>query len=101
MKTIKKTCDPNCALCNALRILGDKWAMSILHHMEKPRRFGVLKREISGISEKMLIQTLRNLELHNLVSRKSYHEVPPRVEYSLTKKGLRALDIMPILRDIV
>ena len=96
----KKTCDPNCALCNALRMLGDKWAMSILHHLEDPLRFGELKRAIPAISEKMLIQTLRNLETHELVTRMNYGEVPPRVEYSLTKKGIRSLDIMPILKDI-
>ena len=96
----KKQCDPGCPLCNALRMLDDKWAMTILHHLDEPRCFGELKREVTGISGKMLIQTLRNLENHKLVSRKSYDEVPSRVEYSLIKKGIRALDVMPILKDI-
>ncbi len=99
MKTEQK-CDPNCNLCHALRMLGDKWAMMIIHHLDTPKRFGILKREVVGISEKMLIQTLRNLEAHKLITRKSFGEVPPRVEYFLTKKGRRALDIMPILKDI-
>ena len=82
----KKQCDPGCPLCNALRMLDDKWAMTILHHLDEPRCFGELKQEVAGISGKMLIQTLRNLENNKLVSRKSYDEVPSRVEYSLIKK---------------
>lgn len=60
-------------------------------------RFGELKRAIPGISEKMLIQELGNLVQHWLVSRKSYPEVPPKVEYTLTPTGMNTLPIIESL----
>ena len=63
--------------------------MLILHALGPgPKRTGELRRQIEGISEKMLIQSLRRLEAHNLVERRSYSEVPPRVDYRLTEMGL-------------
>lgn len=56
----------------------------------KIKRFSELRREIQGVSEKMLTQTLRRLEENNFVTRKSYNVVPPVVEYSLTKLGMGA-----------
>jgi DNA-binding HxlR family transcriptional regulator len=53
-----------------------------------PRRFGELRREVGGISEKMLAQQLREMEADGIVSRKDFHEVPPRVEYALTRFGV-------------
>ena len=53
----------------------------------QPRRFGELKRRVTGISEKMLIQALRELEMDGVVHREVFHEIPPRVEYSVTEFG--------------
>ena len=53
----------------------------------QPRRFGELKRRVSGISEKMLIQSLRALEKDGVIHREVFHEIPPRVEYSVTEFG--------------
>ncbi|MFG1748653.1 winged helix-turn-helix transcriptional regulator [Streptosporangium sandarakinum] len=78
----------SCGLDAAVDIVGGKWKALILwalHH--EPRRFGELKRSVSGISEKMLIQMLREMEAHGLVHREVYHQVPPKVEYSLTGFG--------------
>ena len=77
-----------CGLDAALEIIGGKWKALILWELAPgPRRFGELRRRVEGISEKVLIQQLRELEDDGIVSRKQYNQVPPRVEYSLTSFG--------------
>jgi DNA-binding HxlR family transcriptional regulator len=77
-----------CGLVSALAVIGGKWKALILWEMNRgPVRFGALKRRVRGISEKMLIQALRELEADGVVHRESFHEVPPRVEYSVTEFG--------------
>jgi DNA-binding HxlR family transcriptional regulator len=71
-----------------LDLIADKWtALVILSLSRNKRRYGELHREIGGVSQKMLTQTLRNLENSGLVHRKVYPVVPPMVEYSLTPLG--------------
>jgi DNA-binding HxlR family transcriptional regulator len=83
--------DPFSALCpsqDILALIGSKWSMLLLCILGGgPVRSGELGRRAGGISQKMLTQTLRELERHGIVSRKDYGEVPPRVEYSLTPLG--------------
>lgn len=69
-----------------------KWSVLVFVALGdgKVKRFSELRREIQGVSEKMLTQTLRTLEENNFIIRKSYNVVPPVVEYSLTKLGLGA-----------
>ncbi|WP_350280945.1 helix-turn-helix domain-containing protein [Kribbella sp. HUAS MG21] len=77
-----------CGLDAAADVIGGKWKPRILwalHH--GPLRFGQLHREISGVTEKMLIQQLRELEAREVVHREVFHQVPPKVEYSLTELG--------------
>jgi DNA-binding HxlR family transcriptional regulator len=77
-----------CGLEAALDVIGGKWKVLILWQCRtQPRRFGELKRLVPGISEKMLIQQLRQMEADGIVRRKVYHEVPPKVEYSPTPFG--------------
>lgn len=77
-----------CGLDAALRVVGGKWKPLILHFLYRgPHRYGELKRCIPGVSDKMLIQHLKELEAHGVVSRKDHHEVPPRVDYTLTLMG--------------
>jgi DNA-binding HxlR family transcriptional regulator len=76
-----------CGLEAALDIIGGKWKVLILWHLEESQRFGELRRKVSGVSEKMLIQQLRELESAGVVARKDFQEVPPKVEYSLTPFG--------------
>lgn len=77
-----------CGLVPALDVIGGKWKALILWEMHtRPRRFGELKRLVPGISEKMLIQALRELETDGVVHREVFHEVPPRVGYSVTEFG--------------
>jgi DNA-binding HxlR family transcriptional regulator len=72
-------------------VVGGKWKFLILWHLAGGlRRFGELRRLVVDISEKLLIQELKEMELDGIVSRKDVHEVPPRVEFSLTSFG-RAL----------
>lgn len=78
----------DCGLDAAVDVIGGKWKVPILWALsERPRRPGELRREVKGISEKMLIQQLRQLEADGLVSRTAYPEIPPRVEYALTRLG--------------
>ncbi len=78
----------SCGLEAALEIVGGKWKPLVLWNLAQgPRRFGELRRLVHGISEKMLIQTLRELQDDGIVARKDYQEVPPRVDYSLTRFG--------------
>jgi DNA-binding HxlR family transcriptional regulator len=77
-----------CPSRGVLSLIGGKWSMLILCTLrEGPVRTGALRRDVGGISQKMLTQTLRELERHGLIERISYDEVPPRVEYKLTRLG--------------
>ncbi|HEU4326979.1 MAG TPA: helix-turn-helix domain-containing protein [Roseiflexaceae bacterium] len=77
-----------CGLAAALAVIGGKWKALILWEISiQPRRFGELRRLVPGISEKMLIQQLREMEADGFVHREVFVEVPPRVEYSVTELG--------------
>ncbi|WP_082461824.1 helix-turn-helix domain-containing protein [Agromyces sp. Leaf222] len=81
---------------DVLSRVGDKWSLLVIRMLHNgPRRFTELHRSIDGISHRMLTQTLRNLERDGLVSRRSYPEIPPRVEYTATELG-RSL-ALPVL----
>ncbi|PJF01102.1 winged helix-turn-helix transcriptional regulator [Prevotella intermedia] len=87
---------PNCPVRNVLSRIGDKWSMLVLFTLEtnKNQRFKELQRNIPDISQKMLTTTLKMLEGDNLVHRKAFPEIPPRVEYSLTDKGQSLLPLI-------
>ena len=79
----------DCGIGPAFAVVGGKWKASILWELaEEPLRFGELKRRVAGVTEKMLIQQLRELERDQLVTRTIFPEVPPRVEYALTDWGI-------------
>lgn len=87
-----------CPARQLLDILAEKWTLLIVHALAGgPLRTGELRRRIEGISEKMLIQSLRSLQEHGLVERRSYAEVPPRVDYRLTERGLTLTPIVKTL----
>jgi DNA-binding HxlR family transcriptional regulator len=79
-----------CGIDAAMDVVAGKWKSLILWelHNHGTRRFGELRRGLPGVSEKMLIQHLREMEADELIHRQVYREVPPRVEYTLTEHGL-------------
>jgi DNA-binding HxlR family transcriptional regulator len=80
--------DVNCPTRRILEILADKWTSLVIVALAPgTKRFQQLRREIQGVSQKMLTQTLRTLEHDGLVARVAYPTVPPKVEYSLTALG--------------
>lgn len=89
-----------CGLEAALAVIGGKWKPIVLWHLAPgPRRFGELRRLVTGISEKMLIQQLREMEADGIVARKDYQEIPPRVGYSLTEFGVSLAEALGPLCD--
>jgi DNA-binding HxlR family transcriptional regulator len=87
-----------CAVDAALKVIGDRWTLGIIHELTLgPRRTVELHRGFKGISTKTLLARLRKLERTGLVIRRSFSESPPRVEYSLT---LRGQSLLPVVREI-
>jgi DNA-binding HxlR family transcriptional regulator len=82
------TDDPACELRSILDRIADKWSLLVVSVLaDGVRRFGELRREIDGISQRMLTLTLRQLEREGLVTRTVFPVVPPRVDYELTSLG--------------
>jgi DNA-binding HxlR family transcriptional regulator len=78
----------SCGLEATLSIIGGRWKFLIIWHLARRTfRFGELKRVVAGVTEKMLIQGLKELESDGIVHRRDFRKVPPRVEYSLTPRG--------------
>lgn len=87
-----KSCCPSRSV---LQHIADKWTVLIICALtERTLRFGELRREVDGISQKMLTQVLRGLERDGLVARTVYATVPPRVDYSLTELGCGLVEIL-------
>jgi len=101
MTTPHPTCGTggfSCGLDATLRIISGKWKPLILFFLrDGPRRYGELKRLIQGVSDKVLIQHLKELEADHVLARTDYKEVPPRVDYALTPLGRSLADaIVPL-----
>ncbi|MBA2714829.1 MAG: helix-turn-helix transcriptional regulator [Rubrobacteraceae bacterium] len=91
--------DPACASRRLFEAISGKWSPLVVMALKDggKKRHGILRRELGGISQKMLIQTLRQLEHNGLVEREVYPVVPPKVEYSLTPLGM---SLQPLLEEI-
>ncbi|MCR4431071.1 MAG: helix-turn-helix transcriptional regulator [Tepidanaerobacteraceae bacterium] len=89
----------SCPVTYALKLIGGKWQIPILWVLSQngTMRYNELKRKISGITNMMLTQSLKELEANGLVKRVQYMEIPPRVEYSLTDAGKK---LMPALDEL-
>ena len=88
-----------CPIRFALDIVGSKWKQPIICMLSegKPLRNGAIKRRLTGVTNIMLSQSLRELESCGIVHRKQYNEVPPKVEYTLTEKGHK---LIPALLEL-
>lgn len=89
----------NCPLTYALNIIGGKWRLPIIWALSQndTMRYNELNRSIDGITNMMLTQSLKELELNGIINRKQYMEVPPRVEYSLTDNGEKLIPALKAL----
>jgi len=79
---------PACPVATTVRLIGSKWKLLIMRNLlDRPWRFNELKRDLAGISQKVLTDSLRAMEADGIVIRTVYPEVPPRVEYALSELG--------------
>ena len=90
--------EPVCGLDVALAVMGGKWKPLILYHLQGgPTRFGELKRRVAGVSEKVLIQQLRELVAAGVLTRRDHQRVPPMVDYAMTPFGRTLAEaLMPL-----
>lgn len=96
----KSNFDENCVLNRSLTLIANKWTLLILVALiQSSKRTSELQKQIEGISPKMLNETLKKLISYGMVKRKIYPEVPPRVEYSLTKFGVSTATPLAALAD--
>lgn len=91
---------PTCPIRNVLERISDKWSLLVLCSLEMKNnmRYKDLRAAIPDISDKMLTSTLKHLEEDHLITRKAYAEIPPRVEYSLTKTAQK---LMPTIQQMI
>ena len=93
---------PVCPEATAVSLIGGKWKLLIIRNLkERPWRFNELQRDIEGISQKVLTDSLRQMIDDGLVYRHDYQEMPPKVEYGLTELGKEMLPIIDALADFV
>ena len=91
---------PVCPVATAVSLIGGKWKLLIIRNLkERPWRFNELQRDIEGISQKVLTDSLRQMIDDGLVYRQDYQEMPPKVEYGLTELGKEMLPIIDALAD--
>ncbi len=89
---------PACPVEITMGLIGEKWKVLIIRDLlTGTKRFGELKKSLTGITQKVLTEHLRQMEASGLVKRKVYAEVPPRVEYSLTETGLSLKPILDVM----
>jgi len=100
MKTISPTAiEPHIGcIASAMEIIGNKWTALILRDLATgSKRFSELEKSVGTINPRTLSQRLDDLEKHAIITKHSYAEVPPRIEYALTKKGI---DLVPVLQQM-
>lgn len=89
---------PECPVATTVALIGSKWKLLILRNLlARPWRFNELKRDLTGISQKVLTDSLRSMEADGIITRTVYPEVPPRVEYALSELGE---SMRPVIRSM-
>ena len=90
---------PVCPVATTVALIGSKWKLLIMRDLlSRPWRFNELKKDLDGISQKVLTDSLRSMEADGLLTRTVYPEVPPRVEYTLTELGYSLRPILEAMR---
>lgn len=98
MKTKKELSE--CPVATSVSLIGGKWKLLIIRNLKsRPWRFNELQRDLDGISQKVLTDSLRQMIDDGLVYRNDYHENPPRVDYGLTVLGKEMMPIIDALAD--
>lgn len=91
---------PECPVATTVTLIGSKWKLLIIRNLlSRPWRFNELKKDLDGISQKVLTDSLRSMEEDGLILRTVYPEVPPRVEYSLSSLGESLKPILDSMAD--
>lgn len=86
---------PACPVATTIQMIGSKWKLLIMRNLlQRPWRFNELKKDLEGISQKVLTDSLRSMEADGIITRTVYPEVPPRVEYALSDLGESMRPIM-------
>ena len=90
---------PACPVATTVALIGSKWKLLIIRNLlARPWRFNELKKDLEGISQKVLTDSLRPMEADGIITRTVYPEVPPRVEYALTELGKSLKPILDSMR---
>ena len=98
MKT-KAELIPECPIATTVQLIGSKWKLLIIRNLlERPWRFNELQKNLEGISQKVLTDSLRSMEADGLITRTVFPEVPPRVEYALTDLGWSLKPILDAMK---
>lgn len=89
----------NCPVMPVISMLQGKWKLQVIYELciKSPMRFGELRKVLTGITNTMLTNSLRELEADDLIRREQFNEIPPHVEYCLTEKGN---DLLPVFYEI-
>lgn len=91
---------PECPVATTVTLIGSKWKLLIIRNLlARPWRFNALKKDLDGISQKVLTDSLRSMEEDGLILRTVYPEAPPRVEYSLSSLGESLKPILDSMAD--
>lgn len=91
---------PECDVATTVQIIGNKWKLLIMRNLlMRPWRFNELRKSLDGVSQKVLTDSLRQLEADGIILRTVYPEVPPRVEYSLTELGESMRPVLSAMGD--
>ena len=91
---------PECPVATTVQLIGSKWKLLIIRNLRmRPWRFNELQKNLEGISQKVLTDSLRALEADGLVTRTVYAEVPPRVEYTLSELGYSLSPVLEAMRS--
>ena len=91
---------PDCPVATTVQLIGSKWKLLIMRNLlERPWRFNELKKNLEGISQKVLTDSLRSMEEDGIITRTVYPEVPPHVEYALSDLGESMRAILTAMQE--